>query len=339
MPTRSIMPNSIALWLAAWGRELETSGHLLWAEWIFRQVTRRGPPSSTAYYLLGRIQTRRGKLTEGKESFAKGLVIKPDFYHCRVGFFGACREEYWQGSRSPRWRLGRKAQPAADLSALSLGELHRLVSRSLPILVWYEIARFDNEEDMDLSVIDSLTAMQRRMKGRSARALRRQLEEAREVLDRVVEAIRGLEAADAGDGAPLDAVVTQRDQTQRLFRGFRDGDDLVGRHLEIIHDGKMEFLPFQAVREVRFGRYGEFTDVDIRTREGRTFKAVIPTLYYGSRFSSMLDLRQGNVSMFKELYRGIQVGVGRRVFRGTHPETGGTEAVGIHEIEAIEFVD
>ncbi len=336
MSTRTAISTTAAQRLAALGREFESLGHFLWAEWVFKQVARRGPPSSTAYYILGRIQAKRGKLEEGKANFARCLAMKPDFYQCRVSFFQICREEHWQPA-SPRWALfaARPAVPE-EPEAWSLTDLHQAVGAALSSQMWYEVGRFDTD-DPDACVLDSLETMQRRMKGRAARVFARRLAEARGVLDRACVFLEHQAAAER-TWKKRRVRVTRRDGSSVDLLGLRDSDDLTGCHLETIEDGRTRFLPLVDVARVRFGRFGEFTEARVDVAGGASRAVVVPALYYGSRYSTMAELSHGEISMFKELYKGIQIGVGRRVFRGTRPDDGSDVALGIHEIEVIEFM-
>ncbi len=336
MSTSSFMSTSATQRLAALGREFESLGHLLWAEWVFKQVARRGPPSSTAYYLLGRIQAKRGKLSEGKKNFARGLELKPDFYQCRVSFFHLCRDEHWQPGMDERRSSRHRSLEVDDRTRSGVAELHRAVGAAITPQVWYEIGRFDSD-DMESCVLDNLEAMRQRMKGRAARAFGRQLDESRRILDQVVRAM-GHRGDPVGTRSPNRAMVALRDGSRVVVDDLRDGDDLIGSHLEIIEGGRTQFVPLGSLKRVRFGRFGEFTEVRLEDIRAASRQAVVPAFYYGSRFATMPELKRGEVSMFKELYRGIQIGVGRRVFHGINPEDGSDMAVGMHEIGAIEFM-
>jgi hypothetical protein len=323
--------------LTAIGREYESQGHYRRAEWIFRRVVRLGPPSSTAYFDLGRILTRRGKLDDAKRNYALSLELKPDFYLCRINFFETCRQEYWTFNAPALAQIEQQLTTDEATPELHLRRLHLLLSGGLFQQMRFEVARLDYD-DLDTSVYDRLFASQHAMKG-SARAQRRlatllaQTQGLFERLEAELATIRGL-----FPGAETRRVrLLLRKKPPIDLVGLRDSDDLIGYHLEVISGGKLSFLGWDRIRRVDLGLHSEFIEASLELTDAAQLKVVVPSIYYGSQQSTLPELQRGEFTIFKDLYRGIQLGVGRRVFSGRNAENGEPVAVGIHEVRAIEF--
>ena len=323
--------------LTATGREYESQGHLRRAEWAYSRVVELGSPSSTAYFDLGRIQTRRGNLAEAKRNYARCLELKPDFYLCRVNFFETCRQEYWTYHPAVLVQVEQRLAGPESTTELRMRRMHLLLSGGMFQQMRFEVSRLDFD-DLDTSVYDRLVATQAALKktGREERAFARRLEETCRQFERLKGELTELQ--------PLFALAAKRRVRVHLRKrppvnlvGLRDTDDLIGHHLEIISGGRLSFLGLERIRRIEFGLHGEFIETALEMWDGSRLTVVVPGLYYGSQQSTLPELQRGEFSMFKDVYQGIQVGVGRRVMCGIDVENLQNVAIGIHEIQTIEF--
>jgi tetratricopeptide (TPR) repeat protein len=308
--------------MATLGREFENMGHFRWAEWIFKRVVHADPPSATALFILGRIQTKRGSLEEGKKTYAKCLALKPDFYQCRVSYFETCREQYWTNLlRTARQSKSRTGNEPPDTNPLAL--LHKQLAIAIFPQMWFEIGRLDSD-DPDVSAFDRLLAMEAKMKGRAAKKFSIRMNSSLHILEEVASIIAETRAR-LIETNTRSARITRRNGPSISLEGLRDSDDTIANHLEAIIDGQLTFLPMEHLRRIRFGQFGNFTETSVELRDGQKLDIVVPATYYGSRYSSASELKRGDFSVFKDLFDGVQIGVGRRVFQGRQTEKGTSE--------------
>lgn len=324
-------------WLSAVGQEYERRGFLRASEWMFRQVVRMGGPSSKANYHLGRVLAQRGKFEEAKRSYALSLELKPDFYLCRLGFFELCRRQYWTSDEGKRVQLAQRQRQAPQDEGLKLAWLHQLLAAGLTPLMRAELARLE-EVEVETSIYDRLQAstavipVPRRVAQEQAEQLERsqvQLEEARQVL-------QGLQPQWLARSA-LKLKLFFRKQPPLTMVAPRDGDDTLGPHLEVISGGLLSFIPFDTLAQVELGLTSEFTEATLTYRDGDVQRVVVPTLYFGSLESGHAELARGEYTLFKELYPGIRLGIGRKVLTGRKPYTGAVVAVPLQDVLRIEL--
>lgn len=363
-------------WLSAVGQEYENRGFLRGAEWIFRQVVRTGGPSSKAYYHLGRVLYRRGRLEEARHSYARSLEIKPDFYLCRLGFFELCRQEYWrfvptvpnapvpgvpaptpldvspatpsEGTDDPAFSPplsgfevppGSRPVPSMEGPETRLRQLHQHVAEGILPLMRSELARLD-EGDVEISIYDRLLASQGILKlsKRQARLQAQQLERAGEAFEQARHTLQALQPSFEASRGRV-ARITPRKKPPFEVVGLRDSDDLVSYHLEYISGGQLTFIALDKVRSVEFGLTSEFTEATLRLIDGTMLRVVMPSLYYGSLDSGHPELQRGEFTLFKELFPGIRVGIGRRVFTCARRYTAEPMALAFQDIQKLEFLE
>jgi len=332
--TRS--PSSAALWEAK-GRDYESQGHLARAEWAFKRALFLGMESSTAYYHLARVQDLRGRLEDAKLNYVRSLELKPDFYLCRIKFFEMCRLEYWRARPGLLEQVERQLEKQEAAPELHFRRLHLLVSDGLFQQMRFEVARQDYD-DLDHSVFERLCSAKTSMRGtrRARDKYERNLNRTRKLFDVLEQELE--EFTRFTEGAILQrAKLTLRSGRQLELDGLRDGDDLIGHHLEVISGGKLSFLGLERVKRIEFGLHSEFIETRLELRDGSKRHVVMPSIYYGSDQSTHTELQHGGYTIFKDVYRGIQMGVGRRVLKGRGGPEDAWVAVGIHEIRAIEF--
>ena len=322
--------------MAALGREFESQGHYRLAEWVFKRVTEAETPSSTAFFILGRIQTQRGNLLEGKLSYTRCLEMKPNFYQCRVNFFESCRQEYWVPPKSRLTRYLPSNQTTSESPDTQLQRLHHKLRHAIFPQMWFEIARWDSDESNG-SVFEHLKNIGIQMKGWRSRKFRKSLVESESWLEEVFDEFSSPIPAHQ-KAAERKARISRRNAPPLDVIGLRDSDDTIGYHLEIISGGSLSFIPLDKLERIELGSRSDFTETKLQFRDDSTQKVVIPATYYSSRHAGMPELTRGEFSILRDLYRGLQIGVGRRVFQARDAVSNESVAIGVHEVSRIELL-
>lgn len=131
----------------------------------------------------------------------------------------------------------------------------------------------------------------------------RKLAEARELLDRAEEERPALPGA--ANGEP--------------FADFRDFDDLVGPVLEVLHNGRYVWLPYEQIRRIEIHEPKKLRDLiwagaKVEADDGTTGDVFVPALYAGSSRHEDDLVKLGRMTDWVSLSEDLQVGVGLRSF-------------------------
>ena len=329
-------PETIHRWLNV-GRDQASRGQLRRAEWTLAQVVRYAEPAPTPFFELARVQSERGKLDSAKLNLTRALELKPDFYLCRRLFFEICRREYWTVTAPLLARAEARLQEE-DTPEVHLRYIHLLLCQALFSQLRYEIGRLD-EEAYDLAVFDRL---EERVSGgpgdRLGKKLLSDLATARLILEQLPAQLELLEQR-RPQNRHRRARVKLRGGKERTVIGLRDCDDTINYQLEVVTGGLLAFVPFQRIVSLKIGARSDWMDGTVTLESGETHRVVFPLTYFGSRESTLDEVRRGEFTILQSLYGTTRVGIGRRLLTGVDPDTGETVTFGFHEMETITFED
>ncbi|MFO0984535.1 MAG: type VI secretion system accessory protein TagJ [Planctomycetota bacterium] len=132
------------------------------------------------------------------------------------------------------------------------------------------------------------------------------------------------------DMRPVRAVVSCT-TGETVLAEIEDADPTTHATLEVLRDGRIEFLPLRELRAIRFGPPALWRPAELTLKDGKTASVHVPLLYRHTSSTTHPILRTGSGTVWRALTADVELPLGVRQYRAED------QAIGLDSITHIEF--